>query len=212
MAPKLDLCNRELLLSHLNALVASEIGLPGLDEIGGAKPSIVHLVVDDNDQWPLSPEVRSGLDISPSTFNCLKMTLKRTIHDFEGDLQKTAGSWYSDQWIEQNLSNVANHLDEAIVRWRRLYRSAKQLLARSTQRIGGGRLNGEELRKEQNFERQAIRQLNLLRNDLFGRSSELSEFYPYRYLASEGFLPGYNFTRLPIRVFLPTSDSSGEFV
>ena len=66
MAPKLDLCNRELLLSHLNALVASEIGLPGLDEIGGSKPSIMHLVVDDNDQWPLSPEVRSGLDISPS--------------------------------------------------------------------------------------------------------------------------------------------------
>ncbi|MDP4028414.1 MAG: hypothetical protein Q8P42_05540 [Gallionella sp.] len=43
-------------------------------------------------------------------------------------------------------------------------------------------------------------------------TSELSEFYPYRYLASEGFLPGYNFTRLPIRVFLPTGDSSGEFV
>ena len=40
----------------------------------------------------------------------------------------------------------------------------------------------------------------------------MSEFYPYRYFASEGFLPGYNFTRLPIRVFLPTSDSSGEFV
>ena len=43
-------------------------------------------------------------------------------------------------------------------------------------------------------------------------TSELSEFYPYRYLASEGFLPGYNFTRLPIRVFLPTGASSGEFV
>ena len=52
----------------------------------------------------------------------------------------------------------------------------------------------------------------LLRNDLGGRSTELSEFYPYRYLASEGFLPGYNFTRLPMRVFFPTSDSSGEFI
>ena len=29
-----------------------------------------------------------------------------------------------------------------------------------------------------------------------------SEFYPYRYLASEGFLPGYNFVKLPIRAFL----------
>src|SRR5262245_3726926 len=145
-------------------------------------------------------------------FNRLKMAFKRAIHDFEGDLQKTGQTWYSDQWIEQNLSNVANDLDEALVRWRRLYRAAQLLLSKATQRIGGGRLTGEELRKEQNFERQAIRQLNLLRNDLSGRSTELSEFYPYRYLASEGFLPGYNFTRLPIRVFLPTSDSSGEFV
>jgi len=31
-------------------------------------------------------------------------------------------------------------------------------------------------------------------------------------LASEGFLPGYNFTRLPIRIFLPTNNSSGEFI
>jgi hypothetical protein len=161
---------------------------------------------------PLAPEVRSALDIQPTMFNRLKMAFKRAIHDFEGDLQKTGQTWYSDQWIEQNLSNVANDLDEALVRWRRLYRAAQVLLSRATQKIGGGRLTGEELRKEQNFERQAIRQLNLLRNDLFGRSTELSEFYPYRYLASEGFLPGYNFTRLPVRVFLPTSDSSGEFV
>ena len=212
MAPKLDLCNRELLSSHLNALVASEMGLPGLDDVGGAKPSIMRLVTDDNNEMPLAPEVRSALDIQPTMFNRLKMAFKRAIHDFEGDLQKTGQTWYSDQWIEQNLSNVANGLDEALVRWRRLYRAAQVLLSRATQRIGGGRLTGEELRKEQNFERQAIRQLNLLRNDLFGRSTELSEFYPYRYLASEGFLPGYNFTRLPVRVFLPTSDSSGEFV
>ncbi len=212
MAPKLDLCNRELLSSHLNALVASEMGLPGLDDVGGAKPSIMRLVTDDNNEMPLAPEVRSALDIQPTMFNRLKMAFKRAIHDFEGDLQKTGQTWYSDQWIEQNLSNVANDLDEALVRWRRLYRAAQVLLSRATQRIGGGRLTGEELRKEQNFERQAIRQLNLLRNDLFGRSTELSEFYPYRYLASEGFLPGYNFTRLPVRVFLPTSDSSGEFI
>jgi superfamily II DNA or RNA helicase len=212
MAPKLDLCNRELLSSHLNALVASEMGLPGLDDVGGAKPSLMRLVTDDNNQMPLAPEVRSALEIAPGMFDRLKSAFKRAIRDFEGDLQKTGHTWYSDQWIEQNLSNVANDLDKALARWRHLYRAAQLLLSKATQRIGGGRLTGEELRKEQNFERQAIRQLSLLRNDLFGRSTELSEFYPYRYLASEGFLPGYNFTRLPIRVFLPTSDSSGEFV
>ena len=40
-APRLDLCNKELLLTHLNALAISEIGLPGLEEQGGAKPSVM---------------------------------------------------------------------------------------------------------------------------------------------------------------------------
>src|SRR5262249_26454760 len=41
------------------------------------------------------------------------------------------------------------------------------------------------------------------------RSEEFveSDFYPYRYLASEGFLPGYNFPRLPLRALVPTRDA-----
>jgi very-short-patch-repair endonuclease len=43
-----------------------------------------------------------------------------------------------------------------------------------------------------------------------------SDFYIYRYLASEGFLPGYNFPRLPLSAFIPGrggfKDSRDEFV
>jgi superfamily II DNA or RNA helicase len=214
MAPRLDLCNRELLASHLNALVASEIGMPGLDDVGTGKPSIMRLIVDDNDKMLLSKEVRSGLDMTAATFNDIKSTFKRTIRDFENDLETNGSTWYSDQWIEQNLSKVADNLDNALVRWRRLYRSARTILSRATQKIDSGTLSlgSDEYRKHKRNQDQATRQLDLLRNDLAGRSSELSEFYPYRYLASEGFLPGYNFTRLPLRVFLPTGDSTGEFV
>ncbi|MGA7886802.1 MAG: Zn-binding domain-containing protein, partial [Acidobacteriaceae bacterium] len=44
---------------------------------------------------------------------------------------------------------------------------------------------------------------------LLNRSEESAEsdFYPYRYLASEGFLPGYNFPRLPLRALMPTGKS-----
>ena len=31
---------------------------------------------------------------------------------------------------------------------------------------------------------------------------EESDFYPYRYLSSEGFFPGYNFPRLPVRAYV----------
>ncbi len=76
-----------------------------------------------------------------------------------------------------------------MIRWRKLYRSARALLTRATQPIESGRLKvgSDEYKKYKRHQDQANRQLNLLRNDM-GGSMELSEFYPYRYLASEGFL------------------------
>ena len=68
-APRLDLFNRELLLSHLNALAVSEIGLPGLEDQGGAKPSIMRLVEDGNGEMPLASEVSAGLSLSPGTLD-----------------------------------------------------------------------------------------------------------------------------------------------
>lgn len=212
--PRIDLCNQELLRTHLNALAISEVGLPGLDEQGGARPSIMRFIEDDSNQMPLAPEVRSGLDLSSTTFNEVKSIFKRVTKDFESDLEVKSAGWFSEQWAEQNLSKLADHLDESLNRWRSLYRSARTILTRATQRIESGTLSlgSEEYRKYKRNQDQATRQLDLLRNNFSGRSTELSEFYPYRYLASEGFLPGYNFTRLPLRVFLPTSDSSGEFI
>jgi hypothetical protein len=57
-------------------------------------------------------------------------------------------------------------------------------------------------------EEEALRQLNLLRQ--ISTNREESDFYSYRYLASEGFLPGYNFPALPVRAWVPRDD--GEFI
>lgn len=212
-APRLDLCNRELLLTHLNALAISEIGLPGLEAQGGDRPSLMRLVEDDNGDMPLAPGVRDGLQIAPSTYESLRATFRRVIKDFEPELAARAGTWYSEDWLDQNLNKLADNLDSSMTRWRRLYRSARSLLTRATQPIESGRLTvgSDEYKKHKYHQDQANRQLNLLRNDV-GGAMELSEFYPYRYLASEGFLPGYNFTRLPIRIFVPTGNTAGEFI
>ena len=45
-----------------------------------------------------------------------------------------------------------------------------------------------------------------------GRNREENEFYPYRYLASEGFLPGYNFTKLPQRAMLQYKSDAIEYL
>jgi hypothetical protein len=45
-----------------------------------------------------------------------------------------------------------------------------------------------------------------------GKASNGSDFYSYRYLATEGFLPGYNFPRLPLYAFIPGEGKTGSFL
>ena len=212
-APRIDLYNRELLLTHLHALAVSAIGLPGLEAGAGERPSLIRLIANDDPAMPLSRGVVEGLRIGPATFDSLKVTFRRVIEDFASELTDTSDTWYSDDWVDQNLGNLAEHLNIAMERWRKMYQSARTLLTRATQPIESGllKVGSDEYRKYKRLQDQANRQLNLLRNDQ-GGSTELSEFYPYRYLASEGFLPGYNFTRLPLRVFVPTGSTAGEYI
>jgi hypothetical protein len=210
--PRLDLCNRELLLSHLNALAISEIGLAGIEGEAGKPASLSSLVAMETTEMPLKSITRDGLKLTSSMFEQIKSTFKRAIYDFATELNNKGSGWYSDTWIDHNLNKLADHLDESLQRWRRLYASAKSSLSKATSRIESGILaaNSEEYKKLTKLQNQSTRQLNLLVNDTGHRFSDLSEFYPYRYLASEGFLPGYNFTRLPVRVFLQAGGWGGR--
>ena len=57
-----------------------------------------------------------------------------------------------------------------------------------------------ERREAQQRHNEARKQRDLL---LAGDSAFNSDFYTYRYLASQGFLPGYNFPRLPLMAYIP---------
>ena len=210
--PRLDLCNRELLLTHLNAVAIGEIGLPALEPTAEA-PSLTRLIVEDEPAMPLAPGVREGLKVLPRSHATILATFGRVIRDFEPTLTRVTNPWYSDTWAGLNLDQLADQLDASMNRWRNIYRSARALLSRATRAIDSGRLSvgSPEYKKHKRNQDQAQRQIDLLRNDT-GNRNEPSEFYPWRYLASEGFLPGYNFTRLPLRVFVPNGPSSGDFI
>ena len=64
--------------------------------------------------------------------------------------------------------------------------------------------SAEERRTAKTQQAQANEQLALLER---GTSSGGSDFYTYRYLATEGFLPGYNFPRLPLYAYVPAIGS-----
>ena len=205
-APRLDLCNEELLRSHLHATVISEIGIEEL------KNSIADIVsLDEFPELPIYDEVKEKLKLSSLQFDSIKNIFRRVLYDFKEQLERPEFSWFNDNWIEITLNNFGLSFDSSLNRWRTLYQIADDLQDDAQKKKRRGRLKSgsKEYKEQQSRENQAVRQLELLRNEIgFG---SLSEFYPYRYLASEGFLPGYNFTRLPLRTFIPKGDG-GEYI
>jgi superfamily II DNA/RNA helicase len=205
--PKLDLFNKELWEIHLHSLYLARIGLNELNQ------SIADIIDKTNAKLVLKSDILEKLkDISVRDRGEIKGVFSRLIED----TKKCGGSipsWLTQEWVDIVLNNAPLRFDQALARWRKLYQSALTQLVDSQNIIRDGRFKegSPELMDARRRERQAERQLFLLRNEGNGKNNSISEFYPYRYLAAEGFLPGYNFTRLPIRTFIPIGDS-GEYI
>ena len=69
--------------------------------------------------------------------------------------------------------------------------------------IGDASRSQRDKDQARRLRREAEAQLDLLISEAEGVT--FSDFYSYRYFASEGFLPGYSFPRLPISAFVPGS-------
>ena len=208
-APRLDLYNEELLCSHLNAIFLSMVG------IGSLNDSLANMIVMEKpDELPLKDEVVEKLNLSTERQKIIYSIYKKAILDLIPDLENKC-NWYSDEWITRQIKDAPRAFDRAFDRWRELFRSATRQLYDAQQKINDPILsnNSEEKRRAYVEQKQANRQLDLLKNTDSDsqKNTQLSEFYPYRYFASEGFLPGYNFTRLPLRAFVPKGEE-GEFI
>lgn len=202
--PRLELSNEELLRTHLNAMYLSELNLHEINQ------SVCDLLEEtDKEQLPLKREIIEKLRISEKQKESLILKFKRVISDFESELLKY--KWYNDEWIRTTINSYPERFNNALDRWRSLYRTAISQLNTATNIIKSGHYvtNSEQMKSARRNQYQAQTQTDLLKNKT--GSGTLSEFYPYRYLASEGFLPGYNFTRLPLRTYIP-SGNSGTYI
>lgn len=206
-APQIELANEDLLRTHLHAVLLGAVGMPT------QSPSLTGYVDIESPGQPLQTGVRQHVTLQGTPHDYVARQFRTVIADFADRLTEHA-HWYSRGWIETTIDAVPYQLDRAFIRWRALYSNAMQQLADASQLIQTGRLvaSSQEHRDAKRRQDEAQMQITLLKNES-RRNSSLSEFYPYRYLASEGFLPGYNFTKLPVRVFIPTSgDMQGEYL
>lgn len=202
--PIIDLTNEELLRSHLYAMYIETVAL---DELERSLKEMIDF--GDKDKLPLTAEVQMRLRLSTSARADVAARFARMIASMPAGWKCT---WYSDEWIARVLEDAPAAFDRAIDRWRHLYRVARRQRDAAQAIVDDPTLKKthQDKKNAEREERQARRQLSILLNE-GGGSRTRSEFYPYSYLAAEGFLPGYNFTRLPMRVFLPVGDN-GEFI
>lgn len=196
-SPQLDLGNEDLIKAHVYAVWLAKTGLP----LGR---SIADLLETEIEGFPLKEEIQAQVRLSDARLRECLEEARSVILACEPDISRER--WCSGEWLEGLLRNAPQEFDRAFDRWRELYHAAQAQLREAHDLLYRSRRKEDQNKAKQQQE-EALRQLNLLRNET-GR--EESDFYPYRYLASEGFLPGYNFPRLPLRAFI--SREEGEFI
>lgn len=213
-APRIDLINEELLLSHLHASILTRKPLSVLNNSLGD-------LVDkaDLEKLPLKQEIIDTLKISQKEKESILAQYKKVIDDtyFKNEWARRKPTWFTDEWIRQNIESFQSSFDRSLDRWRKLYKAAQNQIKAATSIIENRIYADNHEKKKEAYKslRQAERQRDLLLNEPTDgkiNNKDQSEFYPYRYLAAEGFLPGYNFTRLPVRSFMESEDGGGEFI
>jgi len=197
-APRIDLTNEELIRSHINATVLSFLNAEEF------KPSLTDLIDISSGTYKLKSDLKAKYqDVIDSRFNKIKKTVLDVVN---GIVELRDTKWYNPNWIDKEIKDVPAKLEDALLRWKKMYVDAlRQMNEAHEIKTSPVIKDGETKRLANRSYFLAEERLNLLKNDK-NKNSTLSEFYTFRYLASEGFLPGYNFTRLPIRVFLGGKD------
>ncbi|MBN1159075.1 MAG: DEAD/DEAH box helicase [Bacteroidales bacterium] len=207
--PRIDLLNEELILTHFNAYILMNLGLDDL------KVSISD-IIDTRDKKTLSVKSHTISFIE----NAVQFYKDEWIAGFEKiirasipEIEKT--NWFNFDWLYTRAANFYERFNAAFERWRILFRNAEEIIQKSRTVMDDPALKQSspvmsEAKRQHNI---GLMQRALLLNESGQSYGNESEFYVFRYLASEGFLPGYNFTRLPVRTFVGYKhQEQGEYI
>jgi ATP-dependent helicase YprA (DUF1998 family)/very-short-patch-repair endonuclease len=187
--PRLDLTNEDLIRAHIHAIWLAETG----QSLGRSLRDILDLAGD----LTLLPSVRDSL-ARPTPRQRARQRAEAVLADLRDALE--AAGWAVDAWLDSVLNSVEREFDAACDRWRTLYRAAKQQFETQNAIIGDASRSQADKDQARRLRREAEAQIDLL-TDV--ENILQSDFYSYRYFASEGFIPGYNFPRLPLSAFIP---------
>ncbi len=189
--PRLDLANADLVRAHVDAIWLAESqlslgrSLTDVVDASGTQPSLV-----------LTEHVRLALDGERQ-----RALAKTRAHEALADVLPLLGAELGAGWVDETLHSIPLRFDHACDRWRSLYRGALAQARSQDAIIRDATRPATDKREAERRRQQAESQLRLLTSEV--EDAYQSDFSSYRYFATEGFLPGYSFPRLPLTAWIP---------
>lgn len=191
--PRLDLRNEDLLRAHVHAIWLSCARLE-------LHNSLAQVLDTDGEDPTLKPrsDVQQALT-NPVARNAARVQANAALGPTI--TQMLDGHGTVDGWLQQVLNELPTSFDRACERWRSLFRASHATSRRQGAIVIDASRSADDRERARRLRGEAESQLKLLLAT--ESSTQQSDFYSYRYFASEGFLPGYNFPRLPLSAWIP---------
>lgn len=175
-SPRFLLDNKPLLLTHIHSLILESLGqahrLP-------TKPGEV-LDIDDPPDYPFRPDLQKayGQAVSAS-----EQQIRKAVQEaFAAEME--AFEWLDQDLINQVISTFTDDLDRAFERWRAEYAWLTEELHEINRRL-----------ERDGPDAALTRRAAVIVQKLMEMRDGEKDWYVYRYLAGEGFLPNYAFPR-----------------
>jgi Lhr-like helicase len=192
--PTIDLQNRDLVWSHLHAEWLAATGV-------AVSTSIPENLAMEDPGRPLLPAVWESLTAKEAKEASTKQ-VGRLLDTLAADYRGKEPEWFQDleQIKTHTVATAPYTFGRSFNRWRDLLGAAERQQNDAAATLRDYSISPQERRGAEARQAAANTQIGLL---LQGADGQGSDFYLYRYLATEGFLPGYNFPRLPLMAFIP---------
>ena len=194
MVPAIDLSNKDLYDSHMHAVWLSCVDkeLPfGIYQLLEKEP-------EEDPTLALLGEFMSAFTNADALAKACEVAGKITDKLVsEGELTPDKAPWFNGAYLHALISDSCQAFDTALERWRTLYKATLRQLkdAHHTEETSP---NKKDRETAHGVATDALEQINVLTS----AQKENSDFYLYRYLSSQGFLPGYSFPKLPLIAWL----------
>ena len=194
--PTLDLANRDLVESHLHAvwMAAAQVQLD---------TSIAPLLELEKEGKPLQTALHEKL-ADPAVNQRAQQSAKGFISQLSDELRNAP--WFTPEQMQATIDNAPKDFSDAFERWRALVDATRKQMEMADQVAKSFTTSHAEKQNAGRRYGDAVRQYTVL---LKSGNGQNSDFYTYRYLASQGFLPGYNFPRLPLMAWIPSRGGAG---